>query len=66
MKKQGISLIVLVSSWVVGIAILGILGYRVYNKIDSGATSDVWMDILLMGVAVLLVIRVVILYRKQK
>ncbi len=66
MKKQGISPIVLISAWVVGLAILGILGYRVYNKIDRGATSDVWMDILLMAVAVLLVVRVVILYKKQK
>lgn len=66
MKKQGISPIILVSAWVVGLAILGILGYRVYTKIDSGTTSDVWMDILLMVVAVLLVIRVIVMYKKQK
>lgn len=66
MKKQGISPIILISAFVIGLAILGILGYRVYNKIESGATSEIWMDILLMVVAVLLVVRVILLYKKQK
>lgn len=66
MKKQGISPIVLVSAWIVGIAILGILGYRVYTKIGSEDQSSLWMDVLLMVVAILLVIRVMIMYKKQK
>lgn len=66
MKKQGISPIILISSFVVGLAILGILGFRVYQKIESGAANEIWMDILLMVVAVLLVFRVIWMYKKQK
>lgn len=66
MKKQGISPIILISAFVVGLAILSILGYRVYQKIESGAANEIWMDILLMVVAVALVVRVILMYKKQK
>lgn len=66
MKKQGISLTVMLSAWVVGIAILAILGYRVYTKVGTVEQSSMWMDIILMAVAIALVVRVMILYKKQK
>lgn len=66
MKKQGISLTVLISAWLVGIAIIGILGYRVSTKVGTSDQSSMWMDIILMVVAVVLVARVMILYKKQK
>jgi predicted MFS family arabinose efflux permease len=66
MKKQGISLTVMLSAWVVGIAILAILGYRVYTKVGTAEQSSMWMDIILMAVAIALVVRVMIMYKKQK
>lgn len=66
MKKQGISPIILLSSFAVGLVILSLLGYRVYQKIERGATNELWMDIVLMVIAVLLVVRVILMYKRQK
>jgi len=66
MKKQKISPLVLISACVVGVAILGIIGFRIFSKLNTGDTSSLWMDFALVAIAIVLVVRVILNYKKDK
>jgi len=66
MKKQKISPMILISACVVGVAILGILGFRIFSKLGNGDTSSIWMDFALVAIAIVLVVRVIINYKKDR
>lgn len=64
--QRKISPTILVSAWIAGLAIIGINVYRIIDKIASSNTENIWQEFALIAVAIFLLVRVIIMHRKQK
>lgn len=65
MQKKKMSKPMFISAFVVAAIILGIIVYRVYQELVINQSADIWMDIILGVVAILLLVRVIYVYKKQ-
>ena len=65
-QKQNLSIGIVISAFVVGIAIIIINIIRIVEKLESTGAASLWQEIALIIVAILLVIRVFYMYKKQK
>ncbi|MDO9629305.1 MAG: hypothetical protein Q7I99_05330 [Acholeplasmataceae bacterium] len=65
-QKQNLSIGIVISAFVVGIAIIIINIIRIVEKLETTGASSLWQEIALIIVAILLVIRVFYMYKKQK
>lgn len=64
--QRKISPTILVTAWIAGIAIIALNVYQIIEKFSSSNTTDIWQDFALILLAVLLLVRVLVMHRKQK
>lgn len=66
MEEKKLTTIKIVGGIIVQIAIFAILGYQIYDKVNSGRQNEIYVEIILAVLSVLLFGRILFHYFKQK
>ncbi len=65
MEEKKLTKIKIIGGIIVQIAIFAILGYQIYEKVNSGRSNEIYVEIVLGVISVLLLGRILFHYFKQ-